>query len=90
MDSVYAQSDPSTKVLLLCKKGEWILVDNMLRYPGSEKLDLNTIDEVTFSPIDFAYKPVYIRIVTNRIPYSSCIRLKKGRLFAITDCLRGR
>lgn len=44
----YSEVDPSTKLLILAKKGEWQLIDNILRYTNKNSLDLTLVDEVVF------------------------------------------
>lgn len=42
----HTREDASTKLLRLCKKGEWTLVESLLRTTKKRKLNLSMVDEV--------------------------------------------
>ncbi|RWS27838.1 ion channel nompc-like protein [Leptotrombidium deliense] len=55
---------PTQRLLLMCKKGDWLAVDTLLKYVEPSELDLNmTIEGILWTPVMFAAQDNRVNII---------------------------
>uniref|UniRef100_A0A915KCB5 Ion transport domain-containing protein n=1 Tax=Romanomermis culicivorax TaxID=13658 RepID=A0A915KCB5_ROMCU len=76
LDIERMKRDPSTKLIKLCKKGQWSKVDTLLDYINEQKLNLSLTDEEGMTPLMFAVKDDKLAITERLLELGSDLEEK--------------